>query len=108
MLNAFRWTGGRDQDEDPPWAVEAIKQGRMWFEQAGTREVKLGIQTRNSTAWAEPGDWIVMSANGSLFPQKADVFEQIFEACGTPERTPFMERLRAIIRTRTGRRRRMQ
>ena len=30
-IEAFQWTGGPDQEEDPEWIIEAIKRGYAWF-----------------------------------------------------------------------------
>jgi hypothetical protein len=32
LIEAFQWTGGIDQNEDPVWAVEAIREGTITFQ----------------------------------------------------------------------------
>lgn len=31
VIEAFRWTGGPDQEEDPVWFLEAMMDGRVFF-----------------------------------------------------------------------------
>ena len=45
VIEAFQWTGGPEQEDDPEWIIEAIKSKVAWFENAGTPDVKFMIQT---------------------------------------------------------------
>ena len=35
VVEAFKWTGGPDQESDPEWIVEAIRGGVVHFENIG-------------------------------------------------------------------------
>ena len=39
VIEAFQWTGGPEQEDDPEWIIEAIKSKVAWFENAGTPDV---------------------------------------------------------------------
>lgn len=76
-VEAFKWTGGPDQEEDPEWIVEAIKNGDAFFEDG---EFKIwtmeGVMTVNS------GDYIIKGIKGELYPCKPDIFEKTYKLVG--------------------------
>lgn len=80
VIEAFRWTGGPDQTEDPEWIVAAIRSGAVRFENAGTPEVAMMIDTLEGTHKANQGDWIIRGVKGELYPCKPDIFEATYEA----------------------------
>lgn len=80
VIEAFRWTGGPDQTEDPEWIVEAIRAGNVRFENTGTPEVAMMIDTLEGTHRANQGDWIIKGVKGELYPCKPDIFEAAYEA----------------------------
>jgi len=45
IVDAFQWTGGSDQTEDPEWIIQALIDGTVYFIGAGTPDVALCIQT---------------------------------------------------------------
>ena len=76
-VEAFRWTGDETQTEDPEWIVEALREGRARLEGAGTAEVRMWLRTSNPL-WertARPGDYIVQTYPGELWPLHSDLFE---------------------------------
>jgi len=77
VVEAFRWTGGPDQEEDPVWAVEAIKAGRMYYQ--GGPEPYMTIETSEGTMRANVGDWIIRGVEGELYPCRPSVFEATYE-----------------------------
>lgn len=79
VIEAFRWTGGPDQTEDPPWACEAVCDGRIRFVNAGTADVALYIDTLEGTHRADQGDWIIRGVKGELYPCKPDIFALTYE-----------------------------
>lgn len=97
ILHAFQWTADEDQQEHPPWTEQAMDEGKLWYEDGGTPEVKLCMQSAQGIAKAVPYDWIVKDVDGTLYPCKPSVFEETFVPCGPPERTPFMAKLKEII-----------
>lgn len=77
VIEAFRWTGGPDQEEDPVWAVEAIEARRMYYQ--GGQEPCMTIETSEGTMRANVGDWIIRGVEGELYPCRPSVFEATYE-----------------------------
>jgi len=77
VIEAFRWTGGPDQTEDPEWIIKEIKMGNVYFSD-NTMMIKTleGIMTANS------GDWIIQGVNGEIYPCKPDIFGKTYELVG--------------------------
>lgn len=86
-IEAFRWTGGPDQAEDPEWIIEKIKSGDVWF-YAEERGTFMQIQTLEGVMQATPGDWIIQGVKGEIYPCKPDIFEATYEP--VPEDIPQM------------------
>jgi len=80
IIEAFQWTGGPDQTEDPEWACEALRNGKMWFKNIGTPKIYLVIHTLEGDHQASQGDYIIKGIKGELYPCKPDIFEQTYEA----------------------------
>jgi hypothetical protein len=80
VIEAFQWTGGPDQTDDPTWAVDAIKSGAIRFENEGTPDVALLIDTLEGTHRANQGDYIIRGVKGELYPCKPDIFAATYEA----------------------------
>lgn len=78
-IEAFKWTGGPDQEEDPEWIIDAIKGGSVWFRNAGSANVKCCIETLEGVMEASVGDYIIRGINGELYSHKSDIFEQSYE-----------------------------
>jgi len=79
IKEAFEWTGGPDQEEEPDWAVDAVRKGIIFFEYIGTPQLKLKIKTLEGTMTADRGDWIIQGVNGEIYPCKPDVFHKTYE-----------------------------
>ena len=79
VIEAFKWTGGPDQTEDPVWIIEAIKNGIVRFENSGTSDIALLIDTLEGTHRANTGDFIIQGIKGELYPCKPDIFEATYE-----------------------------
>ncbi len=80
VIEAFQWTGGPDQAEDPKWICDAMKAGNVRFENHGTPQVVLLIETLEGTHRAGVGDWIIRGIKGELYPCKPDIFAATYEA----------------------------
>ncbi len=79
VIDAFRWTGGPDQTEDPEWMKKPIRQGEneiggIWF--AGGNMM---IMTLEGIMRANPGDWIIKGVSDEIYPCKNDIFEKTYE-----------------------------
>ena len=84
VIEAFKWTGGPEQKEDPQWADEAIRDGVMFFENSGTPQVVLKIKTLEGMMTAQRGDYIIKGVKGELYPCKPDIFEATYESVLAP------------------------
>ncbi|KMW13729.1 hypothetical protein [Enterocloster citroniae] len=83
VIEAFQWTGGSEQEEDPVWIIRAIKNGIAWFENAGTLDVKLMIRTLEGIHEASVGDYIIQGIAGEIYPCKPDIFLATYEPAVT-------------------------
>lgn len=80
VIEAFCWTGGPDQTEDPIWIIEPIKTGDVFFVDVGMPTCTLHIKTLEGEMTAQQGDWIIRGVNGELYPCKPDIFAKTYEA----------------------------
>ena len=76
VVDAFQWTGGPDQIEDPEWIVKAIIEERVRIRNTG---LIMKIQTSFGTLTAYPGDWLVKDARGGIFPYDDATFKETYE-----------------------------
>lgn len=75
VIDAFLWTGGPDQTEDPIWIIEAMKAGKVWFYKVGGNDgVIMKIATLEGVMTAQSGDWIIKGVKGEIYPCKPDIF----------------------------------
>ena len=79
VIEAFRWTGGHEQIEEPNWIIEAIKNGTVWFNHVGTEYVNMVIKTLEGDHIASRGNYIIKGVQGELYPCKPDIFEQTYD-----------------------------
>jgi hypothetical protein len=79
VVDAFRWTGDVDQEEDPEWMVDALREGRARFENSGSEDVRIVIRTLEGDMTAQPGDYIIRGVKAELYPCRADIFEMTYE-----------------------------
>ena len=79
VIEAFCWTGGPDQTEDPEWCVEAMKVGKVYFTLSGTPDCRLNIHTLEGVMVANPGDFIIKGVAGEIYPCKPKIFAATYE-----------------------------
>lgn len=77
VIEAFQWTGDEHQKEDPVWAVEAIKSGKMYYQ--GGENPYLTIETLEGNHRVDFGDYIIKGIKGELYPCKPDIFALTYE-----------------------------
>jgi len=80
VIEAFKWTGDKHQEEEPDWIVEGIKQGVVTFEEEKTENVSMMIETLEGTHRANRGDFIIQGVQGELYPCKPDIFHMTYES----------------------------
>lgn len=88
-VEAFQWTGGRDQEDDPIWIKEAINIGKVRFEQGFKGDtfipsprgdaVAMVIKTLEGDMLAFPEDFIIRGVEGEIYPCKPAIFEKTYE-----------------------------
>ena len=78
-VEAFKWTGDREQEEDPLWIVEAIKNLTIWVTD-GTDDYEpvMNISNLDGMIYAEKGDYIIKGAHGEIYSCKPDIFEETY------------------------------
>jgi len=84
VIEAFKWTGDVHQEEDPIWAIEALKkprglEGSAWFINECTPDVCLVIKTLEGKRTARRGDYIIRGIKGEIYPCKQYIFEATYE-----------------------------
>jgi hypothetical protein len=86
VIEAFKWTGDMDQEEDPEWIIKAIREGVVKFipnySTARNGERNLVIHTLEGNMIASRGDYIIQGVNGEIYPCKPDIFEKTYELVG--------------------------
>ncbi len=87
IVDAFKWTGGPDQTEDPLWFIQIMDAGYVWFEQQAKAKGKLfrmriEFPHLDLTFIAHPGSYIIIDQIGRLNVMAADEFEALYELVG--------------------------
>lgn len=78
-VEVFKWTGDKMQEEDPTWIINAIKNKKVWFNNVGTKDVEMVIETLEGKQIANRGDYIIKGVKGGIHPCKADIFDMTYE-----------------------------
>jgi hypothetical protein len=78
-VEAFQWTGGPDQTDDPEWIIEAMVENKAWVARPGQDDCHLMLVTLEGTMRANPGDFIVRGVEGEIYPVKPDIFAKTYE-----------------------------
>ena len=76
IFDAFKWTGGPDQEEDPVWLVDMLKDGRAVIHESGTPNCYMMIGKFKASL----GDYIFLNTKlGQGYPCTAHFFERVAE-----------------------------
>lgn len=81
-IEAFKWTGGPDQVEDPIWIKAEIECGNVRFDKGLDDECIMVIRTLEGLMSASPGDYIIKGIKGEIYPCKPDIFEATYDFVG--------------------------
>ncbi|WP_227439213.1 hypothetical protein [Methylobacterium sp. W2] len=87
-IEAFQWTAGPDQLDDPIWICDAIRAGIVEFENRGLPDVAMLINTTEGLMTARLGDWIIRGVEGELYPCKDSVFQATYAPAGEAQGLP--------------------
>jgi hypothetical protein len=79
VTEAFKWTGGPDQIEDPDWIIEALRKDEVAIYSNGGKDIYMTIETLEGTMTANVGDYVIRGINGEIYPCKPDIFEKTYE-----------------------------
>lgn len=85
IIEAFQYDGDFQKQTGeyyvPIWAVEAYKNGVLYFKQLDTlgHPCELFVRTLEGNMKANIGDYIIQGVNAELYPCKPDVFEKTYE-----------------------------
>lgn len=82
IIEAFKWTGDINQEEDPEWIIDAIKDGDIRiYEICGliSSNIYMEIDTLEGTHIANTGDYIIKGIKGEIYPCKPDIFEATYD-----------------------------
>ncbi len=79
VVDAFKWTGGPDQLEDPEWCIDLIKQNKIRIHRIPEMGIHMAIETLEGIMIARVGDYIIRGIKGEVYPCKPDIFEMTYE-----------------------------
>ena len=81
IYTAFRWTGDPSQIKAQPWGEEVIRNGHIRFENIGSQDATLLIDSKcgTYTYTVNPGDWIIYGSGCDLSSCKPYFFDKIYE-----------------------------
>lgn len=80
VIEAFKWTGDRNQTEDLEWAITAIESGIITIASSSMFNVPyMTIMTLEGIMIATIGDYIIKGIQGEICPCKPDIFEATYE-----------------------------
>jgi|SRR6185312_10717913 len=78
VVEAVHWTGDPWQPDQPGWLKQALKDGTAALEGDGCGRTPLRLHDGESVRTARPGDWIVRSPEGTIYPVSAPQFRAFF------------------------------
>lgn len=85
-IECFKYDGDlKNSDGEyyvPEWAVEAEKNGTIFFKDQG----EMYIKTLEGDHHASVGDYIIRGVNGELYPCKPDIFEKTYDIVDSGKR----------------------
>ena len=79
VIDAFIWTGGPDQMEDPPWICEAMENNDVWVTKRPSALIQLAIRTASGVVFASRGDYIIHGVDGEIYPCPPGVFAATYD-----------------------------
>ena len=77
-VEAFKWTGDRNQTEDPEWIVDAIEDKTAIIYMGEDGKLRMDIETIEGHIFAMQGDFIIKGVHGEIYPCKPDIFEETY------------------------------
>lgn len=78
-IDAFKWTGDWDQKEDPSWIVKAMKKSGSELGAVRIMAGQMKIVGKSRLLTAHSGDYLILGADGAVYPCAAELFEMMHE-----------------------------
>lgn len=78
VIEAFLWTADENQEEDPIWLSDALK-NRNIIIRTEDHKLKMFINTLEGTMEANVGDYIIQGVQGEIYACKPDIFNQTYD-----------------------------
>lgn len=78
QVEAFKWTGGPDQMEDPEWVVKEIKAGTV-IVRKDLISGKMSLTSSEGNMPLNAGDYIIKGIKGEIYTCSASVFEASYD-----------------------------
>ncbi|HWK64420.1 MAG TPA: hypothetical protein VNS34_05745 [Rhizobiaceae bacterium] len=75
-IEAFQWTAGPNQAEEPEWILAKIRSGHVRIIDSQTPLLTMEIDNGGVVRVAELDDWIVRDRDDNVLPFRPDVFER--------------------------------
>ena len=91
IVEAFQWTGGPDQADDPEWFAEQIREGNVAFYGRDARII-MYIRTPRRPLVASVGDYIIRGVKGDIYPCRPDTFEATYEPVVERDEATYFDR----------------
>lgn len=79
VVDAFQWTGGHDQREDPRWLCEAIEQGNVWFNNPGMSYISLRIRSPDGVVECSKDDYVIFNRKKEVYTCMQHIFKKTYE-----------------------------
>lgn len=78
-VEAFQWTGDKDQEAEPVWMSEALRSGKAVVYRDEHSAPEMVVSTLEGYMTARIGDYIIRGIKGELYPCKPDIFAETYE-----------------------------
>ncbi|MDB4430964.1 hypothetical protein N9137_01085 [Pseudomonadales bacterium] len=79
VIEAFVWTGDKDDSNIPSWMWKAIANNAAAFEGSRSDPQDLFIRTLEGKMKASIGDYIIKGIRDEVYPCKPDIFKDSYE-----------------------------
>jgi hypothetical protein len=78
VIDAFQWSP-QQEEQAPQWFKDALASRQIYYIDAGSINVKLGICVIGGRVTADSGDWVLRGVNGEFYPCTDDIFWKTYE-----------------------------
>lgn len=79
VVEAFRWEPKGDPNSLPEWFLRMLMQGKVRSDRDGDYNESVTFVTREGTAVARPGDYVIRGVGGEIYPCDPEIFKASYE-----------------------------